>query len=92
MSETSQRNFLVFGKLLGYQTMDVGEFLPEHRHALMAVGVMLGTYWLPPYMMRQAQLGNASLRLLGPGFEEPDVYEVQFSRLPEFPVAEQQQR
>ncbi|WP_158788190.1 glycosyltransferase family 39 protein [Granulicella sp. L46] len=92
MSETSQRNFLVFGKLLGYQTMDVGEFLPEHRHALMAVGVMLGTYWLPPYMMHQAQLGNASLRLLGPGFEEPDVYEVQFSRLPEFPVAEQRQR
>jgi hypothetical protein len=26
------------------------------------------------------------LRLLGPGFEEPDIYDVQFSRLPEFPV------
>ncbi len=88
LSETSQRNFLLFGKLLGYQTMDVASFLPQHRHALMAVGVMTGTLWLPPYMLHQAELGNASLRLLGPGFEEPDIYEVQFSRLPEFPVAE----
>jgi Dolichyl-phosphate-mannose-protein mannosyltransferase len=88
LSETSQRNFLLFGKLLGYQTMDVSEFVPEHRHALMAVGVMTGTLWLPPYMMHQAELGNASMRLLGPGFEEPDIYEVQFNRLPEFPVAE----
>jgi hypothetical protein len=86
LSETSQRNFLLFGKLLGYQTMDVGEFVPEHRHVLLAVGVMTETLWLPPYMMHQADLGNASLRLLGPGFEEPDIYEVQFSRLPEFPV------
>jgi hypothetical protein len=87
LSETSQRNFLLFGKTLGYQTMDVGSFVPEHRHALMVVGVMTGTLWLPPYMMHQAQLGNALLRLLGPGFEEPTVYDVQFSRLPEFPVA-----
>jgi hypothetical protein len=86
LSETSQRNFLLFGKLLGYQTMDVGEFVPGHREALMAVGVMTGTLWLPPYMLHQAELGNASLRLLGPGFEEPDVYEVKFSGLPEFPV------
>ena len=88
LSETSQRNFLLFGKLLGYQTMDVGEFVPDHRHALMTVGTMTGTLWLPQYMMHQAELGNASLRLLGPGFEEPDVYDVQFSRLPEFPAAE----
>jgi len=87
LSETAQRNFLLFGNRLGYQTMDVSGFVPEHRHALMAVGDMKGTLWLPPYMMRQAELGNASLRLLGPGFEEPDIYEVQFSRLPEFPVA-----
>jgi Dolichyl-phosphate-mannose-protein mannosyltransferase len=86
LSETSQRNFLLFGDRLGYQTMDVGRFLPAHGHALMAVGEMKGTLWLPPYMMHQAELGNASLRLLGPGFEEPDVYEVQFNRLPEFPV------
>ncbi|HSY35375.1 MAG TPA: glycosyltransferase family 39 protein [Acidobacteriaceae bacterium] len=88
MSETSQRNFLLFGNRLGYQTMDVGSFVPGHRHALMAVGSMTGTLWLPPYMMHQAEVGNASLRLLGPGFEEPDIYEVQFNRLPEFPVAE----
>jgi hypothetical protein len=88
LSETSQRNFLLFGKLLGYQTMDVGSFVPEHRHALMAVGVMTGTLWLPPYMMHEAELGNTSLRLVGPGYEEPDVYDVQFNRLPEFPVAE----
>jgi hypothetical protein len=31
-------------------------------------------------------LGNASLHLLGPGFETPAVYNVQFSRLPEFPT------
>jgi hypothetical protein len=86
LSETSQRNFLLFGKTLGYQTMDVGSFVPEHRDALMAVGVMTGTLWLPPYMMHQSALGNASLRLLGPGYEEPDVYEVEFHRLPDFPV------
>ena len=83
-SETAQRNFLFFGNRLGYQTMDVGAFLPGHRHALMAVGTMKGTMWLPPYMLHQTEIGNASLRLLGPGFEKPDVYEVQFSRLPEF--------
>jgi hypothetical protein len=88
LSETSQRNFLLFGKRLGYQTMDVGSFVPEHRQALMAVGPMTGTLWLPAYMMRQAELGNATLQLLGPGFDTPAVYNVQFSRLPEFPVAE----
>lgn len=87
LSETSQRNFLLFGKLLGYRTMEVGSFLPEHRHFVMAVGPMTGTLWLPEYMMKQAEAGNASLRLLGPGFEEPSVYDVQFSRLPEFPEA-----
>jgi hypothetical protein len=86
LSETSQRNFLLFGKMLGYQTMDVGSFVPEHRQALMAVGPMTGTLWLPAYMMHQAELGNASLHLLGPGFETPAVYNVQFSRLPEFPT------
>jgi hypothetical protein len=85
LSETSQRNFLLFGNLLGYRTMEVGSFVPEHRHFLMAVGPMTGTLWLPEYMMRQAEMGNASLRLLGPGYETPSVYEVQFSRLPEFP-------
>ncbi len=88
LSETSQRNFLLFGDRLGYQTMDVGSFVPSHRHALMAVGDMTGTLWLPPYMMHQAKLGHASLRLLGPGFEEPDVYDVQFNRLPDNPVAD----
>ena len=88
LSETSQRNFLLFGSQLGYRTMDVGDFVPEHRHALMLVGVMTGTLWLPQYMMHQEELGDASLHLLGPGFEEPDVYDVQFSRLPAFPVAE----
>jgi hypothetical protein len=85
LSETSQRNFLLFGRLLGYRTMEVGSFVPEHRQFLMAVGPMTGTLWLPEYMMRQAEAGNASLRLLGPGYEAPSVYEVQFSRLPEFP-------
>jgi len=37
--------------------------------------------------MHQSELGNASLRLMGPGYEEPAVYEVEFHRLPEFPVA-----
>ncbi len=88
LSETSQRNFLSFGRLLGYQTMDVGSFLPEHRHSLLVVGGGQGTLWLPPYMMHQATLGNASLRLLGPGYEEPDIYDVQFNRLPQFPLAQ----
>ena len=84
LSETAQRNFLLFGNRLGYQTMDVGTFLPEHRHVLMAVGPMKGTLWLPPYMLHQAEIGNASMKLLGPGFETPDIYDVQFNRLPAF--------
>jgi hypothetical protein len=48
---------------------------------------MSGTLWLPQYLMNQAQEGNASLRLLGPDFKAPNVYDVQFSRLPEFPAA-----
>jgi hypothetical protein len=87
LSDTSQRNFLLFGKMLSYQTMDVGSFLPEHPHFLLAVGTMTGTLWLPQYLMNQSQKGNASLRLLGPDFTESNVYDVQFSRMPEFPVA-----
>ncbi len=84
-SETSQMNFLLFGKMLSYQTMDVGSFLPEHPHFLLAVGPMHDTLWLPDYLLNQEQEGNASLRLLGPGFASPNVYEVQFTRMPEFP-------
>jgi Dolichyl-phosphate-mannose-protein mannosyltransferase len=87
LSETSQRNFLLFGKMLSYQTMDVGSFLPEHPHFLAAMGTMTGTLWLPQYLLNQAQEGNASLRLLGPDFNAPNVYDVWFSRLPEFPAA-----
>lgn len=87
LSDTSQRNFLLFGKLLSYQTMDVGSFLPAHRHFLLAVGTMSGTLWLPAYLMSQEQEGNASLRLLGPDFTAPNVYDVQFTRMPEFPEA-----
>ncbi len=87
LSETSQRNFLLFGKMLGYQTMDVGEFLPEHPQFLMAVERTSGTLWLPPYVLKQQAEGNAAMKLLGPDFDVPNVYEVRFSRLPEFPVA-----
>lgn len=87
LSSTSQMNFLLFGKLLSYQTMDVGSFLPAHPHFLLAVGTMSETLWLPAYLMREEQEGNASLRLLGPDFTAPNVYDVQFTRLPEFPEA-----
>jgi len=85
LSSTSQMNFLLFGKMLSYQTMDVGSFLPEHPHFLLAVGPTVGTLWLPAYLLNQEQEGNASLRLLGPDFTAPNVYDVQFTRLPEFP-------
>jgi hypothetical protein len=85
LSETSQRNFLLFGKLLSYQTMDIGSFLPEHPHFLLALQVSTGTLWLAPYLMHQEQHGNVSLRLLGPDFAMPNVYDVQFTRMPEFP-------
>jgi hypothetical protein len=88
MSETSQRNFLLFGKLLGYQTMDVGGFVPEHREFLMAVNATLGALWLEPYMLKQQEQGNATLQFLGTNTELPSVYDVRFSRLPEFPVVE----
>jgi len=85
LSSTSQMNFLLFGKMLSYRTMDVGSFLPQHTHFLLAVGPMVGTLWLPAYLLNQEQEGNASLRLLGPDFTAPDVYEVQFTRMPVFP-------
>jgi len=87
MSETSQRNFLLFGKLLGYQTMDVGGFVPEHREFLMAVNDTSAVLWLEPYMLKQQEQGNATLQFLGTNMELPSVYDVRFSRLPEFPVA-----
>ncbi len=67
LSETSQRNFLLFGDRLGYQTMDVGSFVPEHRHALMAVGDMTGTLWLPPYMMKPGGVGARVAAAAGAG-------------------------
>jgi hypothetical protein len=87
LSSTSQMNFLSFGKLLSYQTMDVGSFLPTHPHFLLADGPMTGTLWLPAYLMKQEQVGNASLRLLGPDYVSPTIYDVQFMRMPEFPTA-----
>jgi hypothetical protein len=87
LSNTSQMNFLLFGKMLSYQTMDVGSFLPEHPHFLIAVGPMAGTLWLPAYVLNQQQEGNASLRLLGPDYTAPTVYDVQFTRMPEFAAA-----
>ncbi len=87
LSNTSQRNFLLFGKPLSYQTMDIGDFLPEHPHFLLVAGKMKETLWLAPYLLRQEQVGNASLLFLGPGFDVPDVYDVQFGRLPKFPKA-----
>jgi hypothetical protein len=87
MSETSQKNFLLFGNLLGYKTMDVGGFVPEHREFLMAVNDTSGASWLEPYMLKQQEQGNATLQFLGTSTDFPSVYEVRFSRLPEFPVA-----
>ncbi len=87
MSETSQRNFLLFGKLLGYQTMDVGGFVPEHREFLMVVKDASGASWLELYMLKQQEQGNATLQFLGPDVELPSVFDVRFSRVPEVPVA-----
>lgn len=91
LSETSQRNFLLFGTMLGYRTMDIGDFVPEHREFLMASGlgsdVKAPTLWLPPYLLKQQAEGNATLEFMGPAFDVPNIYDVRFSRLPEFPVA-----
>jgi hypothetical protein len=87
LSETSQRNFLLFGTMLGYRTMDVGDFVPKHRQFLMAVSGVSGTVWLQPYLLRQQAAGNATLHFVGPEFAMPNVYDVAFGRLPEFPVA-----
>jgi hypothetical protein len=86
LSNTSQMNFLLFGKLLSYRTMDVGSFLPTHPHFLLASGTSDGTLWLPPYLLNQQRQGNASLQLLGPDYNTPNVYDVQFTRLPAFPA------
>ena len=87
LSETSQRNFLLFGRLLGYQTMDVGGFVPEHREFLMVVKDTSAVSWLEPFMLKQQEQGNATLQFLGPDVELPSVFDVRFSRVPEVPVA-----
>ncbi len=87
-SDTSQRNFLLFGEMLGYQTMDVGRFVPNHREFLMAVQGTTGGLWLEPYLLKQQERGNATLTFLGPDATVPNVYDVRFERLPEFPVAQ----
>lgn len=87
LSETSQRNFLLFGKMLGYQTMDIGRFLPDHREFLMVVDGTAGALWLEPYLLKQEKQGNATLGFLGPYATTPNVYDVRFERLPDFPAA-----
>jgi hypothetical protein len=53
----------------------------------MAVNDTSGASWLEPYMLKQQEQGNATLQFLGTSTDFPSVYEVRFSRLPEFPVA-----
>ncbi len=87
LSDTSQRNFLLFGAILGYQTMDVGRFLPDHREFLLVVEGTSGGLWLEPYLLKQQRMGDATLTFLGPDTDVPSVYGVRFQRLPEFPAA-----
>lgn len=83
-SASLQLNFVRFGKLLSYQTMDIRDFLRGNPRFLLAVGGDPAT-WLQPYLIRQEEAGNATLRLLGPDFSGSNVYDVQFTRMP-FPV------
>lgn len=80
-SATAQLNFLSFGRRLSYQTMDIASFLPCNPHFLLARGDDL-MIWLPPYLIGQEEVGNASLRLLGPDYTGNNVYDVQFRKIP----------
>jgi hypothetical protein len=77
---TPQLNYLLFGKRLSYQTMDIANFLPGNPHFLLAMGVNPG--WLPPYLIGQEEAGDAALRLLGPGYTGNNVYDVRFTKMP----------
>lgn len=94
-SITGQLNFLLYGKELGWQTMDIAQFLPSHRRFLFALGFD-SSIWLPPYLMQHERAGDDSLRLLGPVLvptqtEDPGsrvklesypIYDVLFNQLP----------
>jgi hypothetical protein len=82
-SATTQLNFQLFGKRIGYQTMDIANFLPRNPHFLLVNGSGNLGIWLPPYLIGQEEAGNVSLQLLGPGFTSPNIYEVRFTHIPD---------
>jgi len=83
-SMTAQINFLLFGQLLSFQTMDISGFLPSNPHFLLIAGTD-PAMWLPTYLMRKEQEGGATLELLGPDFNPPNIYDVHVKRMPVFP-------
>jgi hypothetical protein len=80
-SHTAQLNFLLFGKRISWQTMDVANFLPGNPHFLLVVGPDQMN-WLPLYLITQEEAGDASLQLIGPDFTSPNVYDVRFTKMP----------
>ena len=84
-TQTDQENFTLFGKLLGYNTMDVHAFLPMHDHHLVALSPRSGR-WLRPTLLHQEEQGQIYLLLLGPsnrsGYDRQDVFEVTPSLTP----------
>ncbi len=84
-TQTDQENFLLFGKQLGYHTMDLHAFLPMHGRYLVALSPRSGR-WLRPTLLRQEEQGQIYLLFLGPsnrsGYDRQDVFEVTPSLAP----------
>jgi hypothetical protein len=78
-SSTVQHNWLLFGSLLSYRTMDIDEFLPGHPRFLLITSTDRPASWLESELLKQQQLGHVTLQLLGPDFETPAVYDVRFT-------------
>lgn len=83
-STTAQVNFLLFGRVLSFQTMDISSFLPSNPHFLLVAGTD-PAMWLPTYLIRKEQQGGVTLELLGPDFNSPNVYDVRVTTMPVFP-------
>ncbi len=67
-AETTQTNFLLFGDVLGYRTMDIRAYEREHSHFRVVIGPE-DAIWLPAYLFAQEQRGQATFDLLGPSFD-----------------------
>ena len=67
-SQTSEINMILFGRTLGYRTLDIREYTQGNAHFLLATRPDAGT-WIIPFLLEKQRQGGASMDFLGPDFD-----------------------